>query len=67
MEKLDDCYAYLGRTPRRQEQEMLLAVWEELSEKLFVEHVGEQSGKGGMRAMSFLSLCGGTLQRSISG
>ncbi len=47
MEKLDDCYAYLGRTPRRQEQEMLLAVWEELSEKLFVEHVGEQSGKGG--------------------
>ena len=46
MEKLDDCYAYLGRTPRRQEQEMLLAVWEELSEKLFVEHVGEQSGKG---------------------
>lgn len=31
MEKLDDCYAYLGRTPRRQEQEMLLAILEELS------------------------------------
>lgn len=46
---------------------MLLAVWEELSEKLFVEHVGEQSGKGGNAGDELLSLCGGTLQRSISG
>lgn len=35
MEKLDDCYAYLGRTPRRQEQEMLLAILEELSVDCF--------------------------------
>lgn len=31
--RLDACYEYLGRTPRRQEQEALLRIWEELSEE----------------------------------
>lgn len=42
IERLDECYAYLGRKPRRQEQEMLLAILEELS----VKCAGEQFGKG---------------------
>lgn len=29
-ERLDACYAFLGRTPRRQEQQELIRVWEEL-------------------------------------
>lgn len=29
-EKLDACYTFLGRTPRRQEQQELVRVWEEL-------------------------------------
>lgn len=43
VEKLDDCYAYLGRTPRRQEQEELRRIWEKLS----VKCAGEQSDQGG--------------------
>lgn len=46
-EKLDTCYAYLGRTPRRQEQEALCRLWEKLSEKLSVERTGERPGQGG--------------------
>ncbi len=46
-EKLDICYAYLGRTPRRQEQEALCCLWEKLSEKLSVERTGERPGQGG--------------------
>lgn len=46
-EKLDACYAYLGRTPRRQEQEALCRIWEEMSEKLCVERTGERPGQSG--------------------
>lgn len=31
MEKLENCYAYLGRTPRKQEQETMLGIWKKLS------------------------------------
>lgn len=34
MENLDACYAYLGRTPRKQEQEALRGIWAELSNKM---------------------------------
>lgn len=46
-EKLEDCYAYLGRTPRRQEQETLIGIWEEIAEKLSEEQPGESAGQGG--------------------
>lgn len=45
-EKLDACYACLGRMPRRQEQEALCSIWEEFSGELFVERTGELSGQG---------------------
>lgn len=32
-DRLADCYAYLGRTSRKQEQEAMVAIWKELSEK----------------------------------
>lgn len=38
-EKLEACYEYLGRTPRRQEQEALLDIWERLSGELSADYL----------------------------
>lgn len=41
-ERLDECYALLGRTPRRQEQQELIEVWE----KLFLWESGVDTEEG---------------------
>lgn len=47
MEKLDDCYAYLGRMPRKQEQEEMRRIWEALSKKLSLKCMEKQIDQGG--------------------
>lgn len=44
--RLDACYEYLGRTPRRQEQEALLRIWEELSEEQARKSSASDESKG---------------------
>lgn len=44
--RLDACYEYLGRTPRRQEQEALLRIWEELSEEQDRKSSASDESKG---------------------
>lgn len=46
MEKLTDCYAYLGRMPRKQEQEEMRRIWEELSRKLSLKCAEKSAGQG---------------------
>lgn len=56
--RLDACYEYVGRTPRRQEQEALLRIWEELSE--------EQARKSSASDESKVSECFLPLRRYIA-